>query len=67
MIIKIILLIFALVYYIFCVTFCWNLIENYRNNCNLIKYCMLWISVVYFSPIITPFILGIEISESIKN
>ena len=67
MITESILIVFAIVYYIFSEVFCYEFIRDYANKCNTIKKVAIWIGTVYFSWFVAPFIIAYEFANAIKE
>jgi len=67
MVTEIILVIFAILYYLFSVFFCATLIQEKYRTFTWVGAIVAVIITMAISPIVTPVILGIELGEWISN
>lgn len=66
MITEIILVIFAILYYLFSVFFIATIIQDIKGNDTLLTTAY-FLFTIYLSPIAVPIVLGIELGKLIKN
>lgn len=67
MITEIILIIFAIVYYLFSVTFLVAYMQVISGKCFPFEVFCLIFEAIFIAPIVVPVILGIELGEWLKN